>query len=114
MVGTGAVSTPTATLTETALVLVTVVKPDLDPATVTVRVLPSIAVDGVYVLAVAPVMATPFAFHWYLSVTGAGPHAPVAVRTEPTLTAPLITGTGALRVPTATLAVIADVLTAVV
>jgi hypothetical protein len=50
------------------------------------------AVDGVYVLAVAPVTAVPFAFHWYVSVTGAGAHAPVAVRAEPTLTAPLITG----------------------
>lgn len=61
------------------------------------------AVHGVYGLAVAPVMATPFAVHGYFSVTGAGPNAPAAVKTVPTLTAPLITGTGALRVPTAPL-----------
>lgn len=41
MVGTDGVSTPTATFAVTLLVLVTLVKPGLDPATVTVMVLPA-------------------------------------------------------------------------
>ena len=89
--------------------------PALDPVTVTLRALPRIAATGLYVLAVAPVMATPLARHWYRRVTGAGPQVRgTAVSIDPTFAVPLIVGTEADRTPAATLAVAAEVLVAIV
>ena len=94
-----------------AEVLVAVVYPVLVPVTLKVSVLPTCAAAGLNVVAVAPVMATPLAFHWYFRATGEGPQVPtVAVSVEPTLAVPLTAGVGAVRVPAATLAVAAEVL----
>jgi hypothetical protein len=52
-----------------AEVLVAAVYPVLVPVTLNVSVLPTCAAVSLNVVAVAPVMATPLAFHWYFSAT---------------------------------------------
>ncbi|MFD1723060.1 hypothetical protein, partial [Amnibacterium endophyticum] len=96
MVGTGVGDKiPLPAVVVALLVLLTVVYPVFDPLTVTVRVLLSWLLVGVNLLAVAPLIATPAALHWYASVTGEGPHVPgVAVSVDPTLAVPEIVGTG--------------------
>ena len=59
-------------------------------------------------------MATPARYHWYVSVTGDGPHVPgLAVSVEPTLRVPEIVGVAEVRSP-AIAAVLADALSTVV
>ena len=51
-------------------------------------------------VAVAPEMLAPLAFHWYLSVTGAGPQVPgLAVNVDPTLAVPVIFGSVSAEFP---------------
>ena len=48
-------------------------------------------------------------YHWYFSVTGAGPHVPgLAVSAESTFAAPVIVGVAVVRVPLAMIVVAAD------
>jgi hypothetical protein len=66
------------------------------------------------VAVVAPMMATPERYHWYLKVTGAGDQVPgFAVREDPTLAVPVIVGTAVTRDALATGAVGAELITAV-
>jgi hypothetical protein len=91
------------------------VKPDLDPVTLTVRVFAASDAVGLKVAALPPVIATPERYHWYRSVTGAGPHVPgLAVRVDPTLAVPVMMGVALISDPLATAAVGADVLEKVV
>ena len=56
-------------------------------------------------------MATPERYHWYRSVTGAGPHVPgLAVRVDPTFAVPVMIGVALTSDPLATAAVGAEVL----
>ncbi len=85
-------------------------KPDLDPVTLTVRVFAASVVVGLYVAALAPVIATPERYHWYRSVTGEGPQVPgLAVRADPTLAVPVMVGVALISEPLTTAAVGAEV-----
>ena len=109
-VGVG-VNVPATTATVATDVLATVVYPVREPVTRTETCAPASAPLSVYVDAVAPEIATPDRYHWYASVTGAGPHVPgTAVSVYPTFTVPVTVGVGVgVNVPATTATVATEV-----
>ena len=109
ILGMPAVMFPPATVAVAADVLVRVKYPDREPVTFTAILCVASAPESLRVVLVAPLIATPSRYHWYLNAA-AGDHADVvAVSVEPALAVPVILGafvdTKALR----TVAVGADV-----
>ncbi|MBP2414015.1 hypothetical protein JOF48_002814 [Arthrobacter stackebrandtii] len=110
MAGTGAANDGTATDAVALLIFATDLNPDFDPVTRTVMVLPRSAAPSINDDPVAPEIAAPDRYHWYLSVVPVV-HCPGdAVSLLPTTAEPETVGTGADSVPVATTAVVLLVL----
>jgi hypothetical protein len=96
-VGLGVGFGAAATATVCAEVLLTAVKPVLDPVTLKEMTLPLWASVNLSEDFMAPVSGFPSASHWYRSVNGFGRHMPAfAVNVCPTCTEPVIEGLGPL------------------
>ena len=114
IVGVAVVKAPLATTLVLADVLDTVVYPSFEPVTFTVMGSPSWSAVRTNVVDVAPLIALPEAYHWYLNVVP-DVHLPrETVRVEPTFTVPLIVGVTVVSVPFAKTVVFAEVLEAAV
>ena len=97
IVGTGVVTNRAAWMVAVdALVLAVVMYPERVPVTVTVIVLLTSAGVSVYVPLVAPLIATPLRYHWYVSVAVGFQVPGTAVSVEPITVLPVIVGVGAL------------------